>query len=46
MPYIGEQPAQTGNILVYGRATTTKVEITAGEVTITTRSGTVVIGVA
>jgi hypothetical protein len=46
MPFVGEQPAQSGNILVYGRVSNTKVEVTVNEITVTTRSGSVKIGVA
>jgi hypothetical protein len=45
MPYIGEQPAQSGHVVVTTRVGTTKVEVTVGEFTVTTRSGTVKIGV-
>jgi hypothetical protein len=45
MPYIGEQPAQSGHVVVTTRVGATKVEVTVGEFTVTTRSGTVKIGV-
>ena len=45
MPFIGEQPAEAASLKVVSRSTTDTVELTAGTITVTTRSGTVSVGV-
>ena len=45
MPFIGEQPAEAATLKVIGRSATVSVELTAGTFTVTTRSGTVSVGV-
>ena len=45
MPFIGEQPAEAATLKVVGRSSTVTVELTQGEITVTTRAGTVKIGV-
>ena len=46
MPFVGEQPTQAGKLNIEGRSSNTAVEVTTGVFTVTTRSGTVEIGVA
>ena len=45
MPFVGEQPTQAGKLTITGRSSNTIVEVTTGVFTVTTRSGTVEIGV-
>ena len=45
MPFIGEQPAEAASLKVVGRSATVTVELTAGTIVVTTRSGTVSVGV-
>ena len=45
MPFIGEQPAEAASLKVVARSTTVTVELTAGTITVTTRSGTGSVGV-
>mgnify|MGYP003310377726 FL=1 len=45
MPFIGEQPTQASNLIVGGRAGQIKITITDGTFVITTRAGSVEIGV-
>ena len=45
MPFIGEQPAVAATLLVAGRSAITSVELIGGSITVTTRSGTVSVGV-
>ena len=45
MPFIGAQPAEAATLKVVGRSSTVTVELTQGELSLTTRSGTVKIGV-
>jgi len=45
MPFVGEQPKSAGTIKVFARASTIEIDIAAGIFTVTTRSGSVVIGV-
>ena len=45
MPFLGEQPAEAGTLPVVARSATITVELTAGAITVTTRSGTVSVGV-
>ena len=45
MPFIGEQPAEAGSLKVVARSTTVTVELTSGTIVVTTRSGTVSVGV-
>ena len=45
MPFIGEQPAEAASLKVVARSATVTVELTAGSITVTTRSGTVSVGV-
>ena len=45
MPFIGEQPKQAGDFTVVGRSSNTIVEVSTGIFTVTTRTGTVEIGV-
>ena len=45
MPFIGEQPTQASNFNVAARAGAVKVTITDGTFTVTTRAGSVDVGV-
>ena len=45
MPFIGEQPTNASNFNVVARAGAVKVTIDAGTLTVTTRAGSVEIGV-
>ena len=45
MPFIGEQPPEAASLTVVGRSATSTEELTAGSITVTTRSGTVSVGV-
>jgi len=45
MPFIGEQPAEAATLKVVGRSSTVTVELIQSELVVTTRSGTVKIGV-
>ena len=45
MPFIGEQPAEAASLKVVARSATVTVELTVGSITVTTRSGTVSVGV-
>ncbi len=45
MPFVGEQPTQAGKFTIFGRASDTTVDIYSGVFTVTTRSGSVEIGV-
>jgi len=45
MPFIGEQPAEAATLKVLGRSATYTIELTSGTIVVTTRSGTVSVGV-
>ena len=45
MPFIGGQPAEAASLKVVARSATITVELTAGTFIVTTRSGTVSVGV-
>ena len=46
MPFIGEQPAETATLRIPARSgSTIEIEISTGTLTVTTRSGTVTVGV-
>ena len=45
MPFIGEQPAEASTLKVVGRSSTVTVELTSGAILVTTRSGSVSVGV-
>ena len=45
MPFIGEQPAEAASLKIVARSTTVTVELTSGTIVVTTRSGTVSVGV-
>jgi len=45
MPFIGEQPAEASTLRVVTRSSTVPVELTAGAILVTTRSGSVSVGV-
>ena len=46
MPFIGEQPAEAATLKIPARSgSNVSVELTAGAFTVTTRSGTVSVGV-
>ena len=45
MPFIGEQPAEAATLKVVGRSSTVTIELTQGGIIVTTRSGTVSVGV-
>ena len=46
MPFVGQQPKLTGDFTVTGRSSNTVVEVARAAFTVTTRSGSVEIGVA
>lgn len=46
MPFIGEQPKLAGDFTVTGRSSNTIIEVAIAAFTVTTRTGTVSIGVA
>ena len=46
MPFIGEQPKLSGDFTVTGRSSNTVIEVAIATFTVTTRSGSVEIGVA
>ena len=46
MPFIGEQPAEAGTLKILARSgSNVSVELTVGTIVVTTRSGTVSVGV-
>lgn len=45
MPFVGEQPKSAGTVKVFGRASTIEIDIAAGVFLVTTRSGSIEIGV-
>ena len=46
MPFIGEQPAESAPLKIPARSgSNVTIELTAGTITVTTRSGTVSVGV-